>query len=272
MNSYALKNTAHKSESNIIQFPIRQPSTDETPMTLSSSAKITPMRQQITRECASEHKAEPIKKLSDINKICSFLLSERRYRDYMLFIVGINFGLRVSDLTQLRFCDLLNDDLTFKESFTILEKKTSKTRKAPKNRQITINAAVREAVNTYLEHTDGVSLSDWMFFNESTQSRSRTFMEDPKPLSRMSVDRILKGIARDCDIKVKMSTHTLRKTFGYHQMVMSNNDPRKLILLQKIFGHSSVEMTLEYIGVTRDEISEAYKKLNLGGRNYHMSK
>ena len=61
-----------------------------------------------------------------------------------------------------------------------------------------------------------------------------------------------------------MSTHTLRKTFAYHQMVMSGNDPRKLLLLQKMFGHSTAAQTLDYIGITSEEIDEAYRRLNLG--------
>jgi len=61
-----------------------------------------------------------------------------------------------------------------------------------------------------------------------------------------------------------MSTHTLRKTFCYHQMLMSHNDNRKLLLLQKMLNHSSPAQTLDYIGITSEEIDEAYKKLNLG--------
>lgn len=47
-------------------------------------------------------------------------------------------------------------------------------------------------------------------------------------------------------------------------MLISGNDSRKLLLLQKIMGHSSVEQTLDYIGITREEIADAYKELNLG--------
>lgn len=49
-------------------------------------------------------------------------------------------------------------------------------------------------------------------------------------------------------------------------MVMSNNDSRKLLLLQKMLNHSSPAQTLDYIGITSEEIEEAYKALNLGGR------
>ena len=64
-----------------------------------------------------------------------------------------------------------------------------------------------------------------------------------------------------------MSTHTLRKTFCYHQMVMSGNSSRKLFLLQKMMNHSSPAQTLDYIGITMEEITEAYLNLNLGSVN-----
>jgi site-specific recombinase XerD len=83
-------------------------------------------------------------------------------------------------------------------------------------------------------------------------------------------DHIIKGIGRDLGLSNKMATHTLRKTFAFHQMAMSNNDPRKLLLLQKMFGHSSAAQTLDYIGITTEEIEDAYKKLNLGSVNHYL--
>ena len=41
------------------------------------------------------------------------------------------------------------------------------------------------------------------------------------------------------------------------------------MLLQKILGHSSIVQTLDYIGVTKDEIDEAYLMLNLGSREHN---
>ena len=56
-------------------------------------------------------------------------------------------------------------------------------------------------------------------------------------------------------------------------MVMSGNDPRKLLLLQKMFGHSSAAQTLDYIGITSEEIDDAYRNLNLGSitQNYMIN-
>lgn len=216
-------------------------------------------------ELAPEHAADPIKSIEDINRISEYLIAKRRYRDNMLFIVGINFGLRVSDLRVLRFSNLINESFVFKDSFPVFEKKTRNTRKRKKNRYITINNAVIEAVTLYLENTPDVRLSDYMFRSKSNRGGNQN-----EPLTIKSIDRILKGIGNDLGISAKISTHTLRKTFGYHQMLMSNNDSRKLLLLQKIFNHSSPAQTLDYIGITGEEIEEAYRNLNLGStaQNY----
>lgn len=228
---------------------------------------IAPATDAIEEELAAEHTSEPIKNIEDINRITQYLIEQERWRDNMLFIVGINLGLRVSDLLRLRFSHMINDNFTFKDRFPLLEKKTKNTRKTKKNRYLTINNAVVEAVTLYLEHTPGVKLSDYMFRSESTggnYAEGNCATKEDRPLSRSSVDRILKGIARDLSLNCKVSTHTLRKTFAYHQMVMSGNSSRKLLVLQKMFGHSSAAQTLEYIGITREEIEDAYRNLNLG--------
>ena len=126
---------------------------------------IQPAEEEVHIEIAGEHTSEPIKSIEDIDRVSNYLLSNGRYRDNMLFIVGINFGLRVSDLIQLRFSQLIDNNYTFKTTFPILEKKTKNTRKVKKNRYISINSAVMDAVTIYLEHTQ-CKLDDYMFRSE----------------------------------------------------------------------------------------------------------
>ena len=247
----------------IIQFPpVRETSDLINISTVQQSCRklkaglIAPATEEVHCELAKEHSAEPIKSMDDIIRISQFLIEKKRFRDNMLFIVGINFGLRVSDLRTLRFSHLINDDCTFRDRFPILEKKTKNTRKHQRNRYISINTAVVEAVTLYLENTPGVHLSDYMF-----RSASNNGCNENKPISKQAVDAVLKGVAKDLGLGNRMATHSLRKTFAYHQMVMSGNDPRKLLLLQKMFGHSTAAQTLDYIGITSEEIDEAYEEL-----------
>lgn len=224
---------------------------------------IKPTSDTFCSDVAPDHAAEPIKKMEDIYRISEYLISNGRYRDNMLFIVGINFGLRCSDLRVLRFGDIINENLTFKETFPVFEKKTRNTRKRKKNRYITINDAVIEAVSLYLKHTPNITLSHYMFRSESNHGAN-----DNIPLTIQSINLMLKGIVRDLDLNIRVSSHTLRKTFCYWMMVKGQNDPRRLLLLQKILNHSTPAQTLDYIGLTGEEIYEAYKELNIGCRNY----
>lgn len=225
---------------------------------------IAPAKEEVAQELAAEHTSEPIKSMDEIMLISEYLIDNERWRDNMLFIVGINFGLRASDLRLLRFSNLINDNLTFKDSFPILEKKTKKTRKKRKNRYISINSAVIEAVTLYLEHTPGVCLSDYLFRSESNRGKNEN-----KPIAVRNINHILYGIADDLNLSCKVSSHTLRKTFCYHQMLMSHNDPRKLMLLSKMLGHSSISITLDYIGITGEEMEDAYRNLNLGSYKHN---
>ena len=232
-------------------------------------AVLQPAVEDTSYEVVNEHASEPIKDVAAIEAISDWFVERGRYRDNMLFIVGINFGLRVSDLLTLRFSHLIEEVPTsggetayrFKTTFPILEKKTKNTRKVKKNRYISINEAVMDAVTLYLEHTPEVKLSDYMFRSESNCGKNVN-----RPIHRNSVERILKEVCNSLELDVHVATHTLRKTFAYHQMVMSGNDPRKLLLLQKMFGHSTSAQTLDYIGITLEEIEKAYLELNLGRR------
>ena len=38
-------------------------------------------------------------------------------------------------------------------------------------------------------------------------------------------------------------------------------------IVSKLFGHSSSAQTLDYIGITNDEMTASYLDLNLGGHN-----
>lgn len=225
---------------------------------------VLPAREEVEIKIASEHTPDPIKKVEDIYRISDYFIERERYRDNMLFISGINFGLRIGDLLQLRVMQLLKPDGTFQKNITLIEQKTEHTRKVLQNRHITINEAVVEAASLYFSHTEDVSMSDYLF--KSLGNRGKN---SGKPLDRKSVDRILKQVSADLGLTAHVATHTLRKTFAYHQLRMSNHDPRKLVLLQQMFGHSSQLITLRYAGITAEEIGAAYEELNLGKRGAH---
>ena len=74
------------------------------------------------------HAAEPVKSIDDIDYISNYLISTYRYRDNLMFIMGINFGLRYSDLCMLRYGDIIREDGQYFDPIRIRERKTAKRR------------------------------------------------------------------------------------------------------------------------------------------------
>lgn len=73
---------------------------------------------------------EPIRNKKDIEKV-ECLLSKQSQRDLLLFVMGTNCGLRISDLLSLNVGDVRN-----KTHIQLVEKKTGKFRKFPINAKL----------------------------------------------------------------------------------------------------------------------------------------
>lgn len=204
------------------------------------------------------HDAQPFKTYDDIRAISNYFIQHYRFRNNLLFICGINFGIRISDLLKLHFSDLIDDNGVIKESFEILEQKTESTRKKTKNRIVGINDAVRQALILYLTHNK-CSLDDYLFPNES--NNAGLYRE---PLTRKGAEYVIKSVTKTLNIKGRYNTHSLRKTFGRFYMIKHKDDPQAIYKLQIIFGHSSPAITKRYIGIEDEEIKDSYMELNLG--------
>ncbi|MBT2736610.1 tyrosine-type recombinase/integrase [Bacillus sp. ISL-7] len=174
------------------------------------------------------NKVEPIREAKDIEVMKKALAG----RNKLMFIMGVSFGLRISDLLELKIGDLRGKDF-----FIIGEEKTKKKGK------ITLSDTVKEEI----AKLDGAD-TDYVF--QSRQGGN-------KPISRVQAYRILNGAAKKAGILDKIGSigcHSLRKTFGY-QLHKKGVDITRIMA---IFGHSSPEITLAYIDITDEEISDAY--------------
>ena len=63
---------------------------------------------------------QPIRDLRQIETMKK-LLKQHSLRDFCLFVVGINSGLRISDLLKLRICDVIENG-KLKDRITLREK------------------------------------------------------------------------------------------------------------------------------------------------------
>ncbi len=176
---------------------------------------------------------EPIRDIKKIKLVEKILLKEN-YRNYLLFIIGINCGLRISDILNLNVSDVKNKDF-----IKLREKKTGKFKKIP------INSKLKITIKKYTENLP----SDEPLFKSKYNNR----------LERTYVYKIINNVCKKADIEGYIGTHTLRKTFGYHHY----RKFKDVVLLQKIFNHSSSDITLRYIGIEQSEIEASYLKFVL---------
>lgn len=173
-------------------------------------------------------------------------------RNKMLFSIGINIGLRASDLCSLKFSHLMNDDGSFKRFFAIQPKKTKKT--TGKFVKPFVNEAIQKAVMTYIDEYPIQDMNEYLFKSRVGDSH----------ITEISLGRIIKNAAKEAGIEKNINSHSLRKTFGYHIWHDAVDKEKSLVLLNTIFAHSSIAITKKYIGIMDDEIEDVYAGLNLG--------
>lgn len=155
-------------------------------------------------------------------------------RDVLMFLMGINTGLRVSDLIKLKV-----GDVKARNTFTILEGKTKK------KREINIGM-LRDEIDRF---TENKSNDEYLFQSRRGDSH----------ISNVQAYRILVSAGEWLGLDY-IGTHTMRKTFGYHHY----KKYKDVAMLQEIFNHSAPSITKSYIGIRQDEINDTLNNFRLG--------
>lgn len=195
-----------------------------------------------------EHRADPIKNPDDIIRISDYYIENRMYQYNLMFIMGINFGLRIGDLLNLRIGNIIDENFEYRFPIEIREQKRKKPRK------LYVNKAVDEAFSLYISHKREVDLNEYLFVG-----RKRT-----DKMTRQNVDLRFRKTNAALNLPYNCGTHMLRKTFSYWVLMTAEDKQRALYYLQKLLNHSSATTTLFYAGITDDEIMRINMNLNLG--------
>lgn len=190
------------------------------------------------------YKVEPLRNKKDITDMKKMLkiqgqdsLSTNKVgsRNAMLFDFGINTGLRVSDIVNLKVKTVKN-----KDRFTIREKKTGKVR------TVYIKNIKRE-LDDYIDKMK-LNDDDWLF-----PSRKHGYHVSNSQVYRALVKA--GKLIKHQDI----GTHTMRKTFGYWFIKNGGS----IATLMVIFNHSSEAITKRYIGIQQENIEDSLKNFHL---------
>jgi len=183
-------------------------------------------------KAGSKIKVEPIRKEKDIKLIKKML--QDKPRDLCLFTLGINTNLRASDLLQIKAGMVRHlqsgDDLEINE------------RKTRKPRRVTLNKTCIDAIQSLLQSRD-------------YDDDEPLFVGQRGRLTVPSINRLVKQWCKTINLRGNYGSHTLRKTWGYHQRVRFGTDIPRLMVC---FNHSTQRQTLDYLCIQPEEIKDVY--------------
>lgn len=177
---------------------------------------------------------QPIRNVKQIKGMCNNL-KMIDYKYYIMFIIGIETGMRVSDILKLRVSDI--DKMSSKK---IKEKKTGK------QRFLFLNDKTTREIKDYIKEK-GLSEDDYLI-----PSRKHDKDGNQIPVSRIQAYRVLNEAGEAVGVD-QVGTHTMRKSFGYHYYKKT----RDVVPLMRIFNHASQAITLRYIGIEDAEIQNS---------------
>ncbi|MFH5187661.1 site-specific integrase [Paenibacillus sp. TAB 01] len=180
---------------------------------------------------------QPIRDREMIELIKNFLMKQS-YRNYMMFVFGINTGLRIQDILKHRVMDVMGVQIVMHEM------------KTGKRKIIEINPTLRRELDKYITYMK-MKPTDYLF-------PSRQGGKGNKPIGRDMAYKIMRAAAREHNL-VDIGTHTMRKTFGYHMY----DKTKDITLVRKLLNHSDDSSTMSYIGLDQDAMNKAMKQFGL---------
>ena len=187
----------------------------------------------------------PIRKKEDIEKMKNYFMEKGEYRNYTLFVMGINTALRISDILELKWGNVYD----FKTNQFLLHIEVTE-HKTQKHTSVIINENLNSALNILFKTSKPKSPQEYMFFSGKDRYSH---------LSRNRAYHIIKDAALYNNIEGNISCHSLRKTFGYHAWKCGTSPT----LIMNIYNHSSIEITKRYLSIIQDDKDEVFMKVNL---------
>lgn len=183
-------------------------------------------------EKGSKYFIEPVRDIKDIQQIEKMLRDEKR--NHLLFVMGINNGIRTGDLLKLKVKDV--KDLKPGEKHYFYESKTKK------RNFIGITDSIYRSLKNYLKEAN---LSDDDFLFKSNKG--------DKAITTTAVNQLISKWCKFCKIKGTFGAHTFRKTWAY-QRRMKGID---WTFITKRLNHSSPAITMRYLGIEDKEVDDS---------------
>ena len=173
--------------------------------------------------------------LSDLRELSrSSAFNEQR--DGIILSLLYGCGIRLAELLSIRLCDITNGAVKIHG-------------KGDKQRLVPLTNQLQERIEVYIDtcRTNGIDL----------QAEDKLIVGTTgKPLSRSTVQRVVKEYMAQAGCQCRKSPHVLRHTFATH-LLGRGADMREI---QELMGHSSLKSTQLYTHSTISQLQDIYDK------------
>lgn len=186
---------------------------------------------------------EPIRDKKSVTRLLAYYSNRGEHRNQLLITLGIFSALRISDILSLTCKDVYDLKSGKVRKFVhVVEQKTKK------KKTIAMHKESIKTLEAYLHLLKPSEPREPLFLNKRTG----------KAISRVQAHRIISAAGVAIGLTFPISSHSLRKTFGYH----SWKEGTSPAVIMDIFNHSSFAVTRRYLGVCQDDRNTAYFALD----------
>lgn len=183
--------------------------------------------------------------LPETKQLSDWFARQERWHDLALLSVALDSFLRAEDLLSLRVRDVNYSDGSLRQSIGWKQRKTKRAVHPE------LTAETQANLRIWVE-ASGKQPQHFLF----TRSKPR----DAKPITRPHFAKLIKQwavwLGQPPD---DYSTHSLRRSKPVHLFWQADADgqsERMLVLLSKLLGHKSVDVTTDYLGITQQRAAQ----------------
>lgn len=206
---------------------------------------------------------QPFRNPEDIRNMLNYFREHKMYDEFLTFVFGMLLARRIGDVLTLKWSDFYEENGQKKEILnTLIEQKTDKTI------DISITKVLWKYIDWYCEITNTTPMEKFnkdIFWCKQKADLGKKYSKKEYAYAiRKQADSFRHQFKKAADVfGIKdVSTHSLRKTFGYIAHQMNQYDPDNLFVLQTTLGHESIETTKRYIGVIRDKAVDMFNDVS----------